>query len=111
MMKKIFLILLLFSGTLVFAQEKIQPKFEKQGDLTVATYFYENGNIEQQGTFNSEGKLHGEWVSYAVNGEKLSVGQYDNGLKVGKWLFWQAGVKKEVEYKNSKITNVKDSNQ
>ncbi|MFC4722590.1 toxin-antitoxin system YwqK family antitoxin [Geojedonia litorea] len=110
-MKKLILILLMFSGTLVFAQNKVEPQFEKDGDLTMATYFYENGNIEQQGTFNSEGKLHGEWVSYDVKGNKLSVGQYENGLKIGKWLFWQAGVKKEVEYKNSKITGVKDSNQ
>jgi hypothetical protein len=30
---------------------------------------------------------------------------------VGKWLFWQKGVVKEVEYKDSKITNVNDSSQ
>ena len=109
-MKKIILIFALLLTGYGFAQNP-NVKTEKIGDLTKATYFYANGNIEQQGTFNSEGKLHGEWVSYDVNGKKLAVGNYDNGLKVGKWLFWQKGVLKEVEYKDSKITDVNDRSQ
>jgi len=109
-MKKFILILTLLVTGYCFAQ-KPDVKVEKKGDLTMATYYYDNGNIEQQGTFNSEGKLHGEWVSYDINGNKLSVGHYENGLKVGKWLFWQDGVKKEVEYKNSKITDVNEVSQ
>lgn len=109
-MKKIILIFVLLLTGYGFAQ-KANVKTERVGDLIKATYYYANGNIEQQGTFNSEGKLHGEWVSYDLNGEKLAIGKYDNGLKVGKWLFWQKGVVKEVEYKDSKITNVNDSSQ
>jgi len=109
-MKRIILIFALLLTGYGFAQ-KANVKTEKVGDLTKATYYYANGNIEQQGTFNSEGKLHGEWVSYDVNGEKLAIGKYDNGKKVGKWFFWQKGVVKEVEYKDSKITNVNDSSQ
>lgn len=109
-MKKIILILAFLMTGYGFAQ-KANVKTEKVGDLIKATYYYANGNIEQQGTFNSEGKLHGEWVSYDINGKKLSLGQYDNGLKVGKWLFWQDDVVKEVEYKNSKIASVNESSQ
>lgn len=109
-MKKILLIFALLLTSYGFAQ-KDNVKFEKNGDLTMATYFYANGNIEQQGTFNSEGKLHGEWVSYDINGKKLVIGNYDKGKKVGKWLFWQKGVLKEVDYKDSKITNVTDLSQ
>jgi antitoxin component YwqK of YwqJK toxin-antitoxin module len=109
-MKRIILIFALLLTVYGFAQ-KANVQTEKVGDLTKATYYYENGNIEQQGTFNSEGKLHGEWVSYDVNGEKLAIGKYDNGKKVGKWLFWQKGVVKEVDYKDSKITNVNDRTQ
>lgn len=109
-MKKILLIFALLLTSYGFAQ-KDNVKFEKNGDLTMATYFYANGTIEQQGTFNKEGKLHGEWVSYDVNSEKLAIGNYDNGKKVGKWLFWQKGVLKEVDYKDSKITNVTDLSQ
>ena len=109
-MKRIILIFALLLTGYGFAQNH-NVKTEKVGDLTKATYYYENGNIEQQGTFNSDGKLHGEWVSYDVNGEKLAIGKYDNGEKVGKWFFWQKGVVKEVEYKDSKITNVNDSSQ
>ena len=109
-MKKIILIFALLITGYGFAQ-KPNVKLEKQGDLTMATYYYENGKIEQQGTFNSEGKLQGKWVSYDIAGNKLSVGYYDNGQKVGKWVFWQDGVKKVVEYKDSKITDVSDVSQ
>jgi antitoxin component YwqK of YwqJK toxin-antitoxin module len=109
-MKKIILIFALLLTGYGFAQNP-NVKTEKVGDLTMATYYYANGNIEQQGTFNSEGKLHGEWVSYDVNGKKLAVGNYDNGKKVGKWKFWQDGVVKEVVYKNSRITDVSDISQ
>jgi len=109
-MKKIILIFALLITGYGFAQ-KPNVKIEKTGDLTMSTYYYENGNIEQQGTFNSNGKLHGEWVSYDINGNKLSVGNYENGLKVGTWLFWQDGVKKVVEFKDSKITNVSEASQ
>ncbi|HKK12992.1 MAG TPA: hypothetical protein VJ945_09165 [Flavobacteriaceae bacterium] len=109
-MKKIILIFALLIAGYGFAQ-KPDVKTEKVGDLTKATYYYANGNIEQQGTFNSQGKLQGEWVSYDINGNKLSVGHYDNGLKVGTWLFWQDGVVKKVEYKNSKIADVSEVSQ
>ena len=109
-MKKLILIFAFLVAGYGFAQ-KPNVKLEKQGDLTMATYYFENGKIEQQGTFNSAGKLHGEWVSYDINGNKLSVGHYENGLKVGTWVFWQDGVKKEVEYKNSRITDVSDVSQ
>ena len=109
-MKKLILIFALLATAYGFAQ-KPNVKLEKQGDLTMATYYFENGNIEQQGTFNSAGKLQGEWVSYDINGNKLSVGHYENGLKVGTWVFWQDGVKKEVVYKNSRITDVSDVSQ
>ena len=109
-MKKLILIFALLVAGYGFAQ-KPNVKLEKVGDLTLATYYYDNGKIEQQGTFNNEGKLQGKWVSYDIDGNKLSIGYYDNGLKVGKWVFWQDGVQKEVEYKNSKITNVSDISQ
>jgi antitoxin component YwqK of YwqJK toxin-antitoxin module len=109
-MKKIILIIALLLTGYGFAQ-KANVKTEKIGDLTKATYYYANGNIEQQGTFNGEGKLHGEWVSYDTNGKKLAIGNYDNGKKVGKWFFWQKGVLKEVDYKNSKIASVSDLSQ
>ncbi len=105
-MKKIAtLVLALFVGY-TFAQQKKVPKVEKQGDVTLVTYYHENGNIEQTGQFNDEGKLHGEWTSYDLEGNKVTVGTYDSGKKVGKWFFWEGDTLKEVDYIDSKIVSV-----
>ena len=52
------------------------------------------------------GKLHGVWKSYDNDGKKLSIGTYENGRKVGKWLFWNGDSLKEVEFIDSKIMSV-----
>ena len=61
-MKKYILIGLVFIGTLAYAQNTNQPKLEAKGDVTLATYFYENGAIQQEGTFDKKGKLEGLWT-------------------------------------------------
>lgn len=107
-MKKILFIVLVLSVSFAFAQEKPNAELNKDGDLTVATYYHDNGAIEQQGTFNKEGELHGVWTSYDLNGNKVTVGNYVNNKKVGKWLFWSGDKLKEVDYIDSKITSVSE---
>jgi antitoxin component YwqK of YwqJK toxin-antitoxin module len=107
-MKKIFAIILMLSVSLTFAQEKPKAELNKDGDLTVATYYHANGTIEQQGTFNPEGELHGVWTSYTAEGIKVTVGNYVEGKKVGKWLFWSGNKLKEVEYIDSRIASVSE---
>ena len=107
-MKKIFAILLMLSVTLTFAQETPKVDLKKDGDLTIATYYHDNGVVAQQGTFNKQGDLHGVWTSYDVNGNKVTVGNYVNGKKVGKWLFWSGTSLKEVDYVDSRITSVSE---
>ena len=113
-MKKYILILaVLFIGTSVYAQDtNTKVKHEQKGDLVESTYFYADGSIQQKGTFNEDGKLHGIWTSFDTNGNKVAVGKYENGKKVGKWTFWVNGDVKEVSYVDSKITKVteKDNN-
>ncbi|MGJ8591761.1 MAG: toxin-antitoxin system YwqK family antitoxin [Aquaticitalea sp.] len=106
-MKNIVLLVALLLTSYGFAQDK-KVTTEKQGDLIKATYFYDNGSIEQVGTLNQDGKLHGEWVSYDLNGKKLALGNYDNGKKVGKWFFWQTDSLKEVDYSNNVIASVNE---
>ena len=48
-MKKYILIALVFIGTTVAAQNINQPKLETKGPLTVATYYYDNGSVQQEG--------------------------------------------------------------
>lgn len=104
MKKYIILTALLFSA-IVFAQEN-NPKLEAIGDLVKTTYYYENGKVQQEGFFKN-GKLEGIWISFDVNGNKLSVANYENGEKTGKWLFWNGNKLNEVEYSNSRIASVK----
>jgi antitoxin component YwqK of YwqJK toxin-antitoxin module len=107
-MKKYILIALVFIGTTVAAQNLNQPKLETKGTLTVATYFYDNGSVQQEGAFNKNGALEGLWTSYDFEGNKLSQGNYSNGIKTGKWFFWTENSLKEVDFVNSKIMNVNE---
>ncbi len=94
--------------TVAFAQNDIKPKFENQGEQTKGIYFHDNGQIAQEGYFNKENKLEGIWTSYDVNGKKVAIGKYNNGIKVGKWLFWSNNSLKEVDYVNNTIANVSE---
>lgn len=96
----------MISVSFTHAQEKNETKLEKKGDLTLVTYYHNNGEIQQKGAFNSDGKLQGEWTSYDDNGKKVAIGTYDNNRKVGKWFFWDGDSLKEVDYIDSKIVSV-----
>lgn len=105
MKKCVILVAILFSGILV-AQE-VNPELEAVGNKVKATYYYENGNVQQQGFFK-DGKLDGVWVSYDERGNKVAVGEYSEGLKTGKWVFFNEKNLCEVAYENSKISSVKN---
>jgi len=108
MKKSILLLALLFVSASNFGQADTNVKTEKNGDVTEATYYYEDGAVQQQGTFNAEGKLHGTWTSYDVDGNKLAVGNYTNNKKTGKWFFWTEGKLTEVDYIDSRIASVNE---
>tara|TARA_B100000508_G_C11316204_1_gene207133 strand:- start:2 stop:367 length:366 start_codon:yes stop_codon:yes gene_type:complete len=111
MKKSILLLGLLFVAASIFGQADTNVKIEKKGDITEATYYYQDGTLQQQGTFNADGKLHGTWTSFDVNGKKLMVGKYDNNKKVGKWFFWTDGKLKEVDYLDSRIVSINEWNE
>lgn len=107
-MKKIRNIVLtaaFIAGGTIFAQDKPEPRFEKDGDLIKGTFYYEDGSIKQKGTYKNR-KLHGEWVSYNQRGEKEAIAQYAFGDKTGKWFFWHDGQLTEVHYDENKIASV-----
>ena len=111
MKKSIILAAILFSGV-IFAQEA-KPVLEPFGKKVKATYFYENGQVQQEGFFEN-GKLEGIWVSYNEQGEKTSSGEYKDGLKTGKWFFWSQNGDNgftnlsEVDYSENRIASVKN---
>ena len=107
-MKKIVILFVFLITATSFAQEQKAPKVENVAGETEVTYFYENGIVKQHGFFNENGKLQGTWTSYDIQGEKLAIGNYDNGQKIGKWFFWSDDTLKEVDFIKSKIANVNE---
>ena len=109
MKKFVILVAVLFSG-IIFAQDG-KPVLEPFGKKIKATYFYENGQVQQEGYFVN-GKLDGIWVSYNESGEKIASGEYAAGVKTGKWFFWSQKEGKnslsEVDFSNNKIEKVKN---
>ena len=111
MKKCIILFAILFSG-MIFAQES-KPVLEPFGKKVKATYFFENGQVQQEGFFEN-GKLEGIWVSFNEKGDKTSSGEYQNGIKTGKWFFWSEkgdngfSNLSEVDYSDNRIASVKN---
>jgi hypothetical protein len=110
-MKKLMVLgAMLFSG-IIFAQNATKPVLEPFGKKIKATYFYENGQVQQEGYFEN-GKLEGIWVSYNEAGDKIASGEYVAGVKTGKWFFWSQNSDKnslcEVDFSNNQISKVKN---
>jgi len=109
-MKKILLITVMMIFGLGFSQSK-SPLLEAEGQLVKATYFNENGTIQQVGYFK-EGKLDGKWSSYDTNGNLKTIAQYKDGEKTGKWMYFSDNVcVSEVNFSNNQILKVRNVNQ
>ena len=80
---------------------------EVVGNKVKATYYYDNGKIQQEGFFK-DGKLDGVWVSYDEKGNKKTVGEYADGIKTGKWIYFNEDSLKEVAYVDNKVSSVKN---
>ena len=104
-MKRIAAILMILSVGFVYAQNDNKTKYEQKGDLVEATIYNDDGQLEQHGFFKDK-KLHGTWTYFNVEGEKITIGNYENGIKTGKWLIKDNGVVKEVNYVNGKVVKV-----
>ncbi|MCF7559352.1 nicotinic acid mononucleotide adenyltransferase [Sabulilitoribacter multivorans] len=99
-MKKLILVFAFLITVVSFAQEKQKRdlKLNEDTNLIEVVYYHDNGVVSQTGTYTVDGKLHGEWLSFNEEGKKTVSANYDNGKKVGKWIYWIDGVKKEVNY-------------
>jgi len=106
MKKVLILFVVLFSASMVTAQERVKDTFKDNGDLIEATLYHDNGVVAQTGFYTKKNKLQGEWTSYNQEGVKTAVANYENGDKVGTWKFYQGAIVKEVIYSNAKIAKV-----
>lgn len=103
-MKKYMIIGVVLMSSMIFAQDKT-PQLEVVNQKVKATYYHENGSIQQQGFF-MDGKLDGEWIAYDAAGNKTSVGSYSKGEKVGKWIFYTSNGTSQVDYTNNQVAYV-----
>lgn len=103
-MKKLLFIVCILSVSFMQAQDK-QPTYEKFGELVKATYYYEDGTIEKQGFFKDK-KLTGEWTQFDKKGNKIAIGHYKNGKKVGKWFLWNKDLLTEINYKDNVVASI-----
>jgi len=91
------------------AQENNRNEYVLDGadsNVIEATLYHDNGTIAQTGFYTLDNKLQGEWISYDTKGNKTAIAKYDNGKKVGSWMFFQGETIKEVTYSNARIAKV-----
>lgn len=104
-MKNVLIAGIMLVTSLTFAQE-VKPKYEVVGQEVKATFYYDNGQIKQEGNYLN-GKPNGKWMAYNEDGTKQAIGEYVNGNKVGKWFFWNETSLNEVDFSESRIAEVK----
>ena len=108
-MKKFILFFAFLITVVSFAQQKRDLKLNKDTNLIEVVYYHDNGVVSQTGTYTTDGKLQGEWLSFDTVGKKVVSGNYDNGKKVGKWFYWTNETIKEVDYSDNAIAGLKES--
>ncbi len=106
-MKKILVLVAVMLTGLGFSQN-LTPTLEAEGQLVKATYFYDNGKVQQVGFFK-EGKLDGKWTSYDESGNVKTIAEYTNGEKTGKWVFLSGSIAtKEIDYASNQVVAIRD---
>ena len=98
-MKKILTLAMALFFTIGFAQQKERTlTLNKETNLIDVVYYHDNGTVSQTGSYTADGKLQGQWISFDNEGNKKVTAYYDNGKKVGKWIYIVDGKMKEVDY-------------
>lgn len=85
--KEIFATLaMVLTISIAVAQEKVD--YEREGNQTKVTYYYENSDQARETGYFVNGVTHGTWVQYNRDGEVRMKAHYDQGKKVGTWFVW-----------------------
>ena len=105
MKRTVFLLSFFLIALSSYSQNK-EVVHNKDTDLLEVTFYHDNGQISQTGSYTLDGKLHGNWLSFDQEGKKITSANYDHGKKVGKWFYWNNETLKEVDYMNNAIVDV-----
>ena len=108
-MKKLVLLFAFLITVASYGQQKRDLKLNKDTNLIEVVYYHDNGAVSQTGTYTTDGKLQGEWLSFDTAGKKTVSGNYDNGKKVGKWFYYSNETIKEVDYKENVIASLSET--
>tara|TARA_R110002050_G_scaffold57866_7_gene130229 strand:- start:16741 stop:17091 length:351 start_codon:yes stop_codon:yes gene_type:complete len=108
-MKKFILFFAFLITVVSFGQQKRDLKLNKETNLIDVVYYHDNGEVSQTGSYTTDGKLQGEWLSFNAAGKKTISGNYDNGKKVGKWFYYTNETIKEVDYNANVIAGLKET--
>lgn len=87
-----------------YANGNLKAQFtEVNDDLIQATYFFEDGTVNETGFFKNE-KLTGKWKTYNSDSELLAIGFFTDNRKSGTWSFYKDGeVYQEINYSGNAI--------
>ena len=107
-MKKIVMLLLMLSIGFTYAQKERSLELNKETNLIEVVYYHDNGEVRQTGFYTLDGRLQGDWLSYAKDGKKIVAAKYHNGAKVGKWFYWSDDKLREVDYSNNAVASVNE---
>ena len=103
-MKKILTIAMFCIAAIGYSQDT-KPTYEAEGALVKATYYHEDGTVSKEGYFKSK-KLTGKWTRFDKQGNKVQLAFYKDGIKTGKWFFWNADSLQEVTYANNTVKSI-----
>lgn len=100
-MKRALLTLGLLIGLLANGYSQDATENTDKVEIHKATIYHDNGEIAQTGFITSDKKVHGVWKSFDTKGNLKSVGEYNNGKKVGVWVFCNTSF--AGEYNHTKV--------
>ncbi len=106
MKKLLFLSALLCVTISIQAQDNKELVLNEDTNLIEAKIYHDNGVVAQTGSYTVDGLLQGQWISYNTDGGKTAVANYNQGKKVGTWLFYMDETLKEVTFTDSRIATV-----
>ena len=114
-MKKLLMTAFIFTSFAMFAQnivnaEAPKPVYEIEDGLVKVTNFYESGEIREQGFYDADKKLTGEWIQFDKTGKRTIIANYYKGAKVGTWLVLQGDKVLQLDYEQSRVANVSEWN-
>lgn len=112
-MKKLLFIAVIFTTLIMSAQKTAnsdapKPVYEIEDGLVKVTNFYDTGEVREQGFYDADKKLTGEWIQFDKKGKRTIVANYYKGAKVGKWLVWKGDKMLQLDYEKSRIANVSE---